>query len=161
MIIKQSFLTIIKIFIIVICSISTVKSSNFIDKGNYIIDLKLRVEWLKCPVGMNWNEETCIGEPIKLSLEEAQTIRHQVGDELGGEWRLPSKSELKSLICKQCEKVKINQELFPNTPAELFWTSERNWWSPKFFWSVNFYTGHAYGRFVPEKKLFIRFLRDR
>ena len=66
-----------------------------------------------------------------------------------------------SLICKNCENVKIDESVFPDTPAEIFWTSQRNWWSPKFFWSVNFFTGYTYGRFVPEKKLFVRFLRDR
>ena len=71
------------------------------------------------------------------------------------------KKELESLICDDCEGVKIDQNLFPDTPAQPFWTSQRNWWSPKFIWSVNFFTGHSYGRFVPEKKLFVRFLRDR
>ena len=65
------------------------------------------------------------------------------------------------LICDECKGVKINQKLFPDTPAQPFWTSQKNWWSPKFIWSVNFFTGHSYGRFVPEKKLFVRFVKDR
>ena len=78
-----------------------------------------------------------------------------------GEILKPNRKELESIICKQCEGPKINKKLFPNTPAEPFWTSQRNWWSPKFFWSVNFFTGHSDGRFVPEKELYVRFVKDR
>lgn len=136
-------------------------SKDFIDKGYYVIDLKNRVEWLKCSVGQIWENENCTGDPVKLTLNDAKNLTDQVSIELGGEWRLPNKRELMSLICKHCENVKIDESVFPDTPAEIFWTSQRNWWSPKFFWSVNFFTGYTYGRFVPEKKLFVRFLRDR
>ena len=92
------------------------------------------------------------------SVEEANNL---LNEQIEGEWRLPSRKELESLICKSCEGAKIDKTFFPNTPAEPFWTSQRNWWSPKFFLSVNFFTGHSYGRFVPEKELFIRFVKDR
>ena len=98
---------------------------------------------------------------MKLDLDEVKTANQMINDQLGGKWRLPNRKELESLVCKKCKDVKINLDLFPNTPAQPFWTSQRNWWSPKFFWSVNFFTGHSYGRFVPQKKLFIRFLRER
>ncbi len=146
---------------IALAKFSYSNSSNYIDKGHYVIDLKNRVEWLKCSAGQQWNSEKCEGKPVKFSLNEAKKLKTQVGEELGGQWRLPNKRELMSLVCIECKKVKIDENIFPNTPAEIFWTSQRNWWSPKFFWSVNFITGHSYGRFVPEKKLFIRFLRDR
>ena len=166
---KQRILRFQKIFckfvILIIISflfnVGQTYSKNFIDKGYYVIDLKNRVEWLKCSVGQVWENENCIGDPIKITLNDAQNLTDQVSIQLGGEWRLPDKKELMSLICKVCNKAKIDESLFPETPAEIFWTSQRNWWSPKFFWSVNFFTGYTYGRFVPEKKLFVRFLRDR
>ena len=138
-------------------------SSNFIDKGFYVIDLKNKIEWLKCTTGQQWSYEkqNCIGEPVKLDFNEIDEAIKILNAEIDGEWRLPNRKELESLICKKCETTKIDLEIFPNTPAQPFWTSQRNWWSPKFFWSVNFFTGHSYGRFVPEKKLFVRFVKDR
>ena len=138
-------------------------SSSFIDKGNYVIDLSNKIEWLKCTVGQSWNEEKkkCSGIPQKLNREEIKEANRQINNQLEGEWRLPTRKELESLICMECTGVKIDSVLFPNTPPEPFWTSQRNWWSPKFFWSVNFFTGHTFGRFVPEKRLFIRFVRER
>ena len=136
---------------------------SYIDKGYYVIDLKNKIEWLKCSTGQRWSEEknSCIGQAVKLSffkIEEANNILNQ---QIDGNWRLPTRKELESIVCKICEGAKIDKKIFPNTPAEPFWTSQRNWWSPKFFWSVNFFTGHSYGRFVPEKELFVRFVKDR
>ena len=156
----------IKIKLIIITLIlffSKVNASNFIDKGYYVIDLKNKIEWLKCTTGQQWSDKdnTCLGRAVKLDYHSIDEAIKQLDDQLEGNWRLPTRKELESLICKSCEGVKIDKILFPNTPAEPFWTSQRNWWSPKFFWSVNFFTGHSYGRFVPEKELFVRFVKDR
>ena len=156
----------IKIKLIIITLIlvfSKVNASNFIDKGYYVIDLKNKIEWLKCTTGQQWSdkENACLGRAVKLDYHSIDEAIKQLDDQLDGNWRLPTRKELESLICKSCEGVKIDKILFPNTPAEPFWTSQRNWWSPKFFWSVNFFTGHSYGRFVPEKELFVRFVKDR
>ena len=141
----------------------SVFASNYIDKGYYVIDLKNKIEWLKCTTGQQWSDEkqACLGTAVKLDLKSVEEANNLLNEQIEGEWRLPSRKELESLICKSCEGAKIDKTFFPNTPAEPFWTSQRNWWSPKFFWSVNFFTGHSYGRFVPEKELFIRFVKDR
>ena len=138
-------------------------SSDFMDKGFYVIDLKNKIEWLKCTTGQQWSDEKqdCLGEPVKLDFEEIKLALDILNQEIEEAWRLPNRKELESLVCKNCDGAKIDLVLFPQTPAQPFWTSQRNWWSPKFFWSVNFFTGHSYGRFVPEKKLFVRFVRDR
>lgn len=156
----QIFFSLILIFILNIHP-NHLYSKNFMDKGYYVIDLKQKIEWLKCSTGQQWNDIECVGEPIKLDLKEAEEALKILNEQIEGNWRLPTKKELKNLICSKCEGAKIDKSFFPNTPAEPFWTSQRNWWSPKFYWSVNFFTGHTYGRFVPEKKLFIRFVRDR
>ena len=138
-------------------------ASSYIDKGYYVIDLKNKIEWLKCTTGQQWSDKknTCVGNAIKLDYKSIENANSQLNEQVDGEWRLPSRKELESLVCKNCDGVKIDEELFPNTPAEPFWTSQKNWWSPKFYWSVNFFTGHSYGRFVPEKELFVRFVKDR
>ena len=143
------------------CFFKSLFSSDFIDKGYYVIDLKNKVEWLKCTAGQQWSDDKneCLGMAVKLDFKEIEEALIIINEELDGEWRLPDRKELESLVCKKCEGAKIDLNLFSNTPAQPFWTSQRNWWSPKFFWSVNFFTGHSYGRFVPEKKLFVRFVR--
>ena len=148
---------------ILLLNYTNVIASNYIDKGHYVIDLRNKIEWLKCTAGQQWSdkENNCIGNAVKLNYQSIDEANNQLNQQLEGSWRLPTRKELESIICKECEGVKIDEVLFPNTPAEPFWTSQRNWWSPKFFWSVNFFTGHSYGRFVPEKELYVRFVKDR
>ena len=150
--------------ILIVClKTNILLASNYIDKGFYVIDLKNKIEWLKCSAGQQWSDskQRCLGEPIKLDQVEIKEANRQLNEQIEGEWRLPSRKALESLDCDDCEGVKINQKVFPDPPAHPFGTSQKNWWSPKFIWSVNFFTGHSYGRFVSEKKLFVRFLRDR
>ncbi len=156
-------IVILLIFVVYISTTNFAESKNFIDKGYYVIDLRNKVEWLKCSAGQQWsdNQSKCLGQPVKLDQDEIVEANNIINQQLDGNWRLPKRKELESLVCKSCEGAKIDKEFFPSTPAEPFWTSQKNWWSPKFYWSVNFFTGHSYGRFVPQKKLYVRFLRER
>ena len=83
-------------------------SSNFIDKGFYVIDLKNKIEWLKCPVGMVWQKNECEGKALKLELIQVKEAIKVANEQLGGPWRLPTRLELESLICRECINVKIN-----------------------------------------------------
>ena len=82
-------------------------------------------------------------------------------EQLKGKWRLPKRHELENLVCHKCDKVKIKRSIFPNTPPESFWTSEINKWQPRFMWTVNFFTGHTFGRFPSYIPNYVRLVRDR
>ena len=161
--IKISFYKVSALFIIFLINlnINTVWANNFISRGYYVIDLSQKLEWLTCPVGMVWENKTCVGTPVKLKFSEIETAIFQANEQLKGKWRLPNRVELEKIICTKCKKVKINKEIFPNTPPESFWTSEKNPWQPKFLWTVNFYTGHTFGRFPGFIPNYVRLVRDR
>tara|TARA_E500000178_G_C16784581_1_gene645195 strand:- start:259 stop:753 length:495 start_codon:yes stop_codon:yes gene_type:complete len=161
--IKISFYKVSALFIIFLINlnINTVWANNFISRGYYVIDLSQKLEWLTCPVGMVWENKTCVGTPVKLKFSEIETAIFQANEQLKGKWRLPNRAELEKIICTKCKKVKINKEIFPNTPPESFWTSEKNPWQPKFLWTVNFYTGHTFGRFPGFIPNYVRLVRDR
>ena len=161
--IKKSFFkvsTIIILFLIYI-NFNTVWANNFISRGHYVIDLGQKLEWLTCPVGMIWENKNCVGVPLKLKFNQIDDAISQANDQLEGIWRLPKRKELEKIVCKKCNKVKINSDIFPNTPAESFWTGEINSWQPKFMWTVNFYTGHTFGRFPGFIPNYVRLVRDR
>ena len=84
-------------------------------------------------------------------------------NQLGGLWRLPTRKELENLVCMSCETAKISKKFFPNTPYEPFWTGEKNNWSKTkgFYWSVNFFTGHTFGRFPGHIPNFVRLVREK
>ena len=132
-------------------------------KDHVIHDLKLNVTWLRCSVGQVWNEKECVGKPLKFKISEVDAIIKQANNQLEGDWRLPNRKELENIVCMTCGKVKINSKFFPNTPYEPFWTGEKNNWSKNkdFYWSVNFFTGHTFGRFPGHIPNFVRLVKDR
>ena len=81
--------------------------SEFIPRGYYVIDLKNKIEWMTCPVGMVWNNNTCDGIAKKFELKFIPDIINIANNQLEGNWRLPTRKELESLICMNCEKVKL------------------------------------------------------
>jgi len=136
-------------------------SSVFMPREHLVIDLSHGVEWLRCSVGQNWNGETCIGEIVKLNQESIKEAIRLANEQLGGEWRLPTLAELKGLICMECGMVKIDQETFPNTSPEPYWTGEINPYASRHMYTVNFINGYTYGRFFPFQEMAVRLVRDR
>ena len=109
--IKISFYKVRALFIIFLISlnINTVWANNFISRGYYVIDLSQKLEWLTCPVGMVWENKTCVGNPVKLKFSEIETAIFQANEQLKGKWRLPNRAELEKIICtlvfcQQCLK---------------------------------------------------------
>ena len=136
-------------------------ASDYIPRGYYVIDLKNKIEWMTCPVGMVWKEKTCFGIAKKYELKLVPEIVKIANEQLDGNWRLPKRIELESLICKECSEVKINLKFFPKTPPEPFWSSDKNFWQPKYNWIVNFFNGNTFGRYPSYKPNYVRLVRDR
>jgi hypothetical protein len=138
-----------------------VKSGNFMVRGHLVIDLQNGVEWMRCSVGQVWNGSDCEGKALQLTQEDAAKAIIIANEQLGPGWRLPSRTELETLVCDECAPVKIELDSFPDTLAEPYWTGEINGFAPRHIWTVNFMTGHTYGRFFPTQEVLVRLVRDR
>ena len=152
------------LIIIILLNISTNKlnANNYLyEKDHLVLDLKNNIYWLRCSVGQIWNNDSCSGKAVKLNMKQVKQAKKIAKKELGGDWRLPTRKELESIVCKKCNVPKINVKYFPNTPYEPFWTGDKNGWSKRFYWSVNFFTGHTFGRFTPEIPNFVRFVKEK
>ena len=145
----------------VVLASSTSSEGQFLARDHLVIDLQSGVEWMRCSVGQRWNGSSCAGDIIRLSHNDVAKAIVLANEQLGGSWRLPSRTELEALVCANCIDVKIDSKTFPQTMAEPYWTGEVNRFAARHFWSVNFMTGHTYGRFFPQQKLAVRFVRDR
>ena len=153
-----------KLIIIILLNISTnnLNANNYLfEKEHLVLDLKNNIYWLRCSVGQIWNNSQCKGKAIKLTMKEVMIAKKIAKRDLGGNWRLPTRKELESIVCKTCTKSKIDSKIFPNTPYEPFWTGEKNGWSKRFYWSVNFFTGHTFGRFPGKIPNFVRLVKEK
>ena len=151
------------LFFILIFTGSNLQASDsrFIVKEHIVVDLEHKIEWLRCTVGQRWNGNKCVGDIVNLSLDMIPTALDIANEQLGGKWRLPSKAELTSIVCKSCPSPKINVKIFPNTDNAPYWTSNRSIFNSRFYVSVNFHTGFSFNRFSPIKDLAVRLVRDR
>ena len=73
--------------------------TSFMARDHLVIDLRFGVEWLRCTVGTVWNGETCTGQAVRLSQDQAKIAIKQANEQLGEGWRLPTLEELEGLVC--------------------------------------------------------------
>jgi hypothetical protein len=146
-----------------LCLLATPSYSQFFEEGRFVRDVRNNLTWYRCTLGQVWNSdtETCSGETVRLSQDQISIAVQQAEHQLGGQWRLPTKDELESLICVECAPPKIRQKYFPNIEREAYWSGTKNRWNRRMYWSVNFMTGHAYSRFFSYQQLPVLLVRDR
>jgi hypothetical protein len=76
----------------------------------------------------------------------------------GGGWRLPTMSELQSLIDESIKEPAIDATAFPNTPSEGFWAGTPLAGMPPYYWFVSFDRGIAYNA-LPDHLYNVRCVR--
>ncbi|RRJ85273.1 DUF1566 domain-containing protein [Aestuariirhabdus litorea] len=103
--------------------------------------------WKRCAVGQSWDGTTCREAPRKqvkswFSWQGAKAMVARLNDpSQKHQWRMPSISELKTLVESRCQKPAINLELFPNAPAWPFWSSSELSSNPDYVWRIDFSSG--------------------
>ena len=152
---------IVFLILIIKCSNSYASESRFVVQEHIVVDLERQIEWLRCSVGQRWNGNECSGNIVNLSLDMVPKALEIANKQLGDGWRLPSKAELQSIVCKTCPSPKIDKAIFPNTDNAPYWTGDQSFFNSRFYVSVNFHTGFSFNRFSPIKELAVRLVRDR
>jgi Protein of unknown function (DUF1566) len=89
-------------------------------------DLKTGLIWQTCSLGMTWSaQEGCAGERASHRFKDAVAAAGTAGHG----WRLPTASELASLIDDSCGKPAIDTSVFRDVPDlrgegdNTYWTS--------------------------------------
>ena len=151
------------LLVAIFCVFSSQATAQFYAENSTVIDFDSKLIWYRCSLGQTFNIDTgkCDGEAVKLNHDEIKIALQQAKEQMGGEWRLPSRKELEGLICPECDAPKVNLKYFPGIESEPYWTGQRNWISPKNYWSVNFMTGDTYGRFFPYQQLLVMIVKDK
>ena len=118
----------------------SLRSPEFTDNGDGTIsDASSRLVWQKCSNGQS-NDTSCSGSPTTANWQSALQYCNTLSLS-GKSWRLPSAAELLSLVDFTQTGTVINGTFFPNTAANLYWTSTTNQALSGAGWRVTFATG--------------------
>jgi hypothetical protein len=114
-----------------------------------VTDTVTGLMWKKCSEGQTWNSGTnaCDGGTSTYTWRAAHQRSVDVnaanaGENLGhADWRVPNLKELKSLAETACYSPAINENLFPGTPSNWYWSSSPDASDAYDAWVVYFYYG--------------------
>ncbi len=91
-----------------------------------VADRDTTLMWTRCALGQKWDGKSCTGAPRLSSWKEAMEQVAQLNrDGFAGhnDWRLPMVPELASIVERRCFNPRVNEEVFPGAPSQLFWSS--------------------------------------
>ncbi len=126
------------------------QDSRYINNHNgTVTDTITNLIWKQCSEGQTYSssDNTCTGSATKMNWQEALG---KAGTSFAGktDWRLPNIKELDSLVVRNCHNPSINETLFPNTPAYVFFSSSPVSSTPSTdAWRVIFFYGYSYYRY--------------
>lgn len=126
---------------------TTPKSQFTISDSNpeLAIDTVTGLAWSRCVVGQTWDSaaKDCLGEPLRLTWQEAlnNATTFQLANHT--DWRLPNLKELASVVERQCVAPAKNTDIFPSAPDDRYWTStpDTSASGGSLAWAVAFYNG--------------------
>lgn len=131
---------------------------KYIDNGDgTVTDCQTGLMWMRCAVGETWNGSDCVGEPILFSWDEAQEIK--VTFACNEDWRLPTHSELMTLVDRSGGEPVINTHFFHVSNkefGEVYWSSSAV--SEDYAWATYFGFGNTecYERVEPNHVRLVR-----
>lgn len=131
----------------------TAPEENFIENGDgTVTDITTGLMWMQCSVGQIWSVGGCSGDPSELNWQQALQFAHglQYADFDG--WRIPNMKELATIAERNCVRPSINEDIFPATPSDDFWTSTPSVTDPERAWVIAFFNS---SNSLKDKDLFV------
>ena len=106
----------------------SIHAEQYKDNGDgTLTDNQSKLTWMRCALGQVWSGATCTGTPDTYNWQSAQDAAGKLNKQGGyagrSDWRVPQIPELAMIVERQCTNPRTNLALFPQTPANYFWTA--------------------------------------
>lgn len=125
-------------------------ASRFVARNGEVYDRQTNLTWQRCSVGQRWIESgSCTGSAAKFKFDDAQALPT-------GAWRVPTVEELTSIVAEHCREPAVDDEIFPGTPSEYYWTSV---FTSPMAWFVAFRNGSANFTYYSDSAYAVRLVR--
>ena len=123
-----------------------------------VVDTQSGLMWKQCAEGLSGT--TCATGGVSSMSWDAGVVTAN-GNTFAGynDWRMPTLTELQSLLPSDCSNPKINTVVFPNTPLIFYWTGSPFAGSTVGVWYVNFSVGGSFGN-TRDTAHYVRLVRD-
>lgn len=128
--------------------------SRYVIHGAEVYDTQTKLTWARCSAGLEWKDGRCVGTTGRFTFQDAQKLAD-------GEWRVPTKDELASLIDP-------NRKTFPTLDTTAFpdmdvlfpwyWSSTPN--GETIAWYVDFSDGYTSGFISMSSPFSVRLVRN-
>lgn len=131
-------------------------------QGSEVRDKTTGLIWQRCALGMVWTGTDCVGTPSGYTWLQALQAASQTPASVvpaASRWRLPSDSELLSLVERSCTNPAINSRMFPSTPSNWFWSSSPGGRQSDDAWYADFADGDGYSGYKNDIA-FVRLVRS-
>ncbi|TAN71527.1 MAG: DUF1566 domain-containing protein [Methylobacter sp.] len=112
--------------------------------GQEVKDNKTQLTWRRCPEGMNWSVNTCIGSASAMTHQAALQEAASQAVSTGVAWRLPNVKELSSIVDRSRSNPS-DTTAFPVTPSNAFWSSSPVVGGGDYAWFVYLDNGYVSG----------------
>jgi len=139
-------------------AIGNLGHARYVIKGGEVYDKKTNLTWQRCSVGQQWTDGTgCIGTTQQFSFDDAQKLAN-------GNWRLPTKDELGTLIdynrADRQLKPTIDVVAFPDIDMHKlsFWSSTVT--DGKEAWIATFFGGRMFHEDLNRGSRSVRLVRN-
>lgn len=103
------------------------EAPRYQDNGDGTVsDRRAAITWMRCAQGQTWAQPRCTGTATRMTRNEASAEMqafNESGRHFHTDWRVPSLTELAHIAAHGCAPPRTDVRLFPDTPADFFWTS--------------------------------------
>jgi hypothetical protein len=110
--------------------------SRFVAQGAEVVDPITRLTWARCSLGQTWDESDgkCHGSVQLVTYDQAVK-------QASPPWRLPTETELMSLVIADCRSPALDEAAFPDTDPLRAWYWTSSSMTASSFWVVYFVSG--------------------
>jgi len=117
-----------------------------IESDSVVRDTRSGLRWYRCAAGQTIQSGLCVGDPLRVSWDDAEGYAKEFSKASGKTWRMPTYDEMKDASEPECRNPAYNPNAFPNLPIENFWTGTEQIGTIGQACQIFSFTGHGHCR---------------